>query len=111
MSVPAVYLVEAEDDVVETHAAYEKSQPGLGDRFLISLQYRVQQIQSTPKLYGVFRRDIRAAPLAGLPIHRVLPRSRYGRTHYRGAAWATEPKGGEADPNCLSPSPLQHPQL
>ena len=67
MSVPAVYLVEAEDDVVETHAAYEKSQPGLGDRFLISLQYRVQQIQSTPKLYGVFRRDIRAAPLRGFP--------------------------------------------
>lgn len=67
MSVPAVYLVEAEDDVVETHAAYEKSQPGFGDRFLVSLQHRVQQIQFTAQLYGVFRRDVRAAPLRSFP--------------------------------------------
>ena len=68
MSVPAVYLPEAEDDVVAAHASYENRQTGLGDRFLEAAQDQVNHIRSNPQLYGIVRGDIRAAPLHGFPM-------------------------------------------
>jgi plasmid stabilization system protein ParE len=67
MSIPAVYLPQAEDDVAVAHATYEMQQAGLGDRFVEAVQDQVDRIRSNPQLYGVFRRDIRAAPLHKFP--------------------------------------------
>jgi plasmid stabilization system protein ParE len=67
MSVPVVYLPEAEEDVVAAHASYENRQTGLGDRFLEAVQDQVNHIRSNPQLYGIVRGDIRAAPLHGFP--------------------------------------------
>ena len=67
MSVPAVYLPQAEDDVAAAHAAYEQQQAGLRDRFVEALRDPVGRVRANPQLYGVCHRDIRAAPLHRFP--------------------------------------------
>ena len=67
MSLPAVYLLAAEDDVDAAYAWYEGQLAGLGDQFLEALHEAVDRIRNNPQLYGVFRRDIRAAPLSRFP--------------------------------------------
>jgi toxin ParE1/3/4 len=68
MSVPAVYLPEAEGDIELTFEAYEKAQVGLGDRFAEAIRDQVEKICSNPQLYGVFRRGIRASTVRGFPF-------------------------------------------
>src|SRR5947209_6275284 len=67
MSLPIAYLAEAEDDIDAAYAYYEQLVTGLGDRFLQALQDRVNRIQDNPALYGIFYRDVRAAPLRRFP--------------------------------------------
>ena len=67
MSVSVVYLPEAEEDIASAHDWYEKQLAGLGDRFLEKLGELIERIQENPLLYGVFRRDVRAAPLRRFP--------------------------------------------
>ena len=67
MSVPAVYLPEAEDDVDAGYAWYEGQLAGLGNQFLEVLREVVDRIRDNPQLYGVFHRDIRTAPLGRFP--------------------------------------------
>ncbi len=67
MSMPAAYLPEAEDDVDTAYAWYEQQRGGLGDQFLDALQETVDRIRANPQLYGVFRRELRAAPLKRFP--------------------------------------------
>lgn len=67
MSVPVVYQEEAEDDIDAAYAWYENQSVGLGERFLEALHEVVERIQDNPRLYGLFRRDIRAALLGRFP--------------------------------------------
>ena len=67
VSVSAVYLPQAEDDVDAAHRSYEGQQIGLGDRFVEAVRNQVDRIRSSPKLYGIVRRNIRAAKLHGFP--------------------------------------------
>jgi toxin ParE1/3/4 len=67
MSLPVVYLPEAQNDVDEAYAAYEQRVVGLGERFLEVLQDQVDRIQAKPALYGVVYQDVRAAPLRQFP--------------------------------------------
>jgi plasmid stabilization system protein ParE len=67
VSLPAIYLPEAEDDVDTAYGWYEGQRAGLGDQFLEALRELVDRLQDNPQLYGVFRRDIRAAPLRRFP--------------------------------------------
>ena len=75
MSVPAIYLQEAEDEIADAQAAYEQQQTGLGDRFVDAVTDQVAVICANPKLYGLFRRNIRAASVNGFP-HVVYYRDR-----------------------------------
>lgn len=88
MSVAAVYLPQAEDDVAAAHAAYEGQQAGLGDRFVEAVRDQVDRLRSNPQLYGVFRRDIRAAPLQGFPYVVYYRDRSHRRARHRGAARA-----------------------
>lgn len=63
MSLPVAYLPEAVDDIDAAHNDYEAQLPGLGDQFVAALRTTIDRICDNPHLYGVFRRDIRAAPL------------------------------------------------
>jgi plasmid stabilization system protein ParE len=67
MSAPVIYLPEARTDVDGAYAAYERRQPGLGERFLEQLQRRVEGISANPELYAVLQDEIRAAPLRRFP--------------------------------------------
>jgi hypothetical protein len=73
MSLPALYLPEAEDDIAAAHSYYERQRVGLGDDFVEALREAVDLIRSGLQLYGAFLRDIRAAPLKQFPIsHRLI---------------------------------------
>ena len=75
MSVPAVYLHEARDEMAVSQDGYEQQQPGLGDRFVDAVTDQVAVICANPKQYGVFRRNVRAASVSGFP-HVVYYRDR-----------------------------------
>ena len=75
MSVPVIYLQEAEDEVAITTTTYEQQQVGLGVRFAEAVRDQVDVICANPKLYGVFRRGVRAASVSGFP-HVVYYRDR-----------------------------------
>ena len=67
MRLPVLYLPEAEDDIAAAYAWYEQQLAGLGERFLNALLERIEQIQENPQLFGVLRRDIRAATIRRFP--------------------------------------------
>ena len=67
MSVPAVYLEEAEDEMAIAQDAYDHQQPGLGDRFVDAVTDQVAVICANPKLYDVFRGNVRTASVNGFP--------------------------------------------
>ena len=75
MSVPAFYLHEARDEMAVAQDGYEQQQPGLGDRFVDAVTDKVAVVCANPKLYGVFRGNIRAASVNGFP-HVVYYRDR-----------------------------------
>jgi plasmid stabilization system protein ParE len=67
MSLPAIYLPEAQDDVDAAYTRYEQRLAGLGDRFLEALRDLVDRIGDNPALYGVLHQDVRAAPMRRFP--------------------------------------------
>jgi plasmid stabilization system protein ParE len=67
MNLPVVYLPEAQDDIDATYARYDGQRPGLGDRFLNALRQRIDHIQASPALDGVFYQQVRAAALRRFP--------------------------------------------
>ncbi|MCI0460959.1 MAG: type II toxin-antitoxin system RelE/ParE family toxin [Gemmataceae bacterium] len=76
MTLPVVYLPEAQDDIDAAYAYYEQCLAGLGDRFLEALRDCVSRIADAPEMYGIVYQDIRAAPLRRFPYvvyYRVEP--------------------------------------
>jgi plasmid stabilization system protein ParE len=67
MSAPIAFLPGAEDDIEAGYRWYERQRIGLGGRFLEALRELTDQIRDNPRLYGFFRRDVRAAPLQRFP--------------------------------------------
>ena len=67
MSLPAVYLPAAEEDMAGAHSYYEQQRAGLGDQFVAAVREAVEAIGQNPQMYGLFRRDLRAAPLHQFP--------------------------------------------
>jgi len=67
VSVVAVFLAQATEDLADTHTMYESIRVGLGDRFLAATSRQIDQVRITPLLYAVFRRGVRAAPIKGFP--------------------------------------------
>ena len=75
MSVPVVYLQEAEDEIAIATVTYEQQQVGLGVRFAEAVRDQVAVICANPKLYGFFQGKVRAASVSGFP-HVVYCRDR-----------------------------------
>jgi plasmid stabilization system protein ParE len=67
MSLPVVYLPQAEDDIDAAYLHYEERSLGLGDRFLEVLQELAGGIAANPELYATIHQDVRAAPLRRFP--------------------------------------------
>jgi plasmid stabilization system protein ParE len=67
MRFPIAFLPEAEEDIESAHNWYEQQLAGLGEGFLEAFHDLVERLRDTPQMYGIFRRDIRAAPLRRFP--------------------------------------------
>ncbi|CAN5233707.1 hypothetical protein BH11PLA2_BH11PLA2_25950 [soil metagenome] len=67
MSVPVEYLPEAEDDIDWTYRWYEHQRTGLGEDFVLKLRMSIDTISNNPKMYGIYRRKIRTAPVKRFP--------------------------------------------
>jgi plasmid stabilization system protein ParE len=67
MTVPVVYLPQAEDDIISAFDWYHEQRDGLGDQFLSAVIEVIDQIREHGKMFGVLRHDVRAAPLRRFP--------------------------------------------
>jgi len=50
---------DAESEMIESAAYYEEQQPGLGRRFLVSVQDAVNRVVANSRLYAVVEMDVR----------------------------------------------------
>jgi toxin ParE1/3/4 len=61
MSRPVIVRPEAEADIETIHIDLERLRTGLGARFAKQLRTVLERIETTPELYGIVWRDVRAA--------------------------------------------------
>jgi plasmid stabilization system protein ParE len=67
MAAELVTAVEAEQDVAEAYAYYERQRIGLGEDFLTRLDACIQAVCRAPKSHGFFYRDYRRALVRKFP--------------------------------------------
>lgn len=58
---------EAEQDIADAFGWYEVQRPGLGDRFLVSIEQCLEAIARAPTAYRVVELDVRRALLRTFP--------------------------------------------
>lgn len=63
MFLPVILRPEAVADILVTHNEMEKSQVGLGQRFVARVRELLLRIELMPEMYGVVWQDVRAARL------------------------------------------------
>lgn len=62
-----IYTSEAREDIYDAYVYYEKVQPGLGDRFLATLDACFEAIIQSPKTYRFFFVNIRGFVVPTFP--------------------------------------------
>jgi len=67
MKYEVVIWPEAEEDLREAKAWYERCREGLGDEFLSCIEETIESIRCTPFLYGVVYKDVRRALVRRFP--------------------------------------------
>lgn len=63
MSRPVILRPAADADIQATHDELERSQAGLGGRFVARVREVLERIEALPELYGPVWQDVRAARL------------------------------------------------
>jgi plasmid stabilization system protein ParE len=63
MSLPVILRPAADADIEATRDELERSQVGLGDRFVDRVREVLERIESMPQMYGLVWQDVRAARL------------------------------------------------
>jgi plasmid stabilization system protein ParE len=63
VTLPVILRPAAEADIHATREDLERSQAGLGDRFVAQVREVLERIESMPELYGLVWQDVRAARL------------------------------------------------
>ena len=58
---------EAEADLLNARAWYERQRAGLGAEFLLCVEEEIERIGRTPEMYAVIYRDVRRALTRRLP--------------------------------------------
>lgn len=66
MNRPVILRPDAEQDVRGIHASLEQIRAGLGDRFTVLLGETLEQIATTPELFGLIEYDVRAVRIRRL---------------------------------------------
>jgi plasmid stabilization system protein ParE len=68
MAVELILIPEAELDLVEAYAWYEKRRAGLGEEFLSSVDARLESIRRQPELYALVHEAYRRALIRRFPF-------------------------------------------
>lgn len=63
MSLPLIIRPEAEQDIADAQRWYERERPGLGNEFLLGVEEARDRVRSTPHLYAIVYRGLRACPI------------------------------------------------
>jgi len=75
MSLPVVLRPEAEEDLYEAHAWYERQQSGLGGRFIDQVSAAFDRLSERPGMYALVWEDVHTCRLHTFPYliyYRVL---------------------------------------
>lgn len=67
MSLPVVFLRQAQDELDEAYAWYEQQRPGLGEDLLASVREVIARIQDHPNLYREVHRGVRRGVIRRFP--------------------------------------------
>lgn len=67
MSVPVVLRPEAQDELDDAYAWYERQRMGLGEQFLSAVQDVLDRIGEYPEAYAVVHRDARRGLVRHFP--------------------------------------------
>jgi len=63
MSLPVILRPAADADIQVTHDELERTQAGLGDRFVARVREVLERIEAMPEMYGLVWQDVRGARL------------------------------------------------
>ena len=67
MTLPVVWIPEANEDLLEARAWYDNIRPGLGDRFALAVEATVEAIAEHPLQFPVVYRSRRRAGVRRFP--------------------------------------------
>ena len=67
MTHPLILRPEAEEDLLDAYRWYEERVPGLGLRFLESVERALGQIERSPQLYAAVHEGVRRALIQTFP--------------------------------------------
>ena len=67
MTLPVVWIPEADADLREAHAWYDRIHPDLGMRFALAVDAAVEVIAQSPLRFQVLHRDIRRVGVKRFP--------------------------------------------
>jgi plasmid stabilization system protein ParE len=67
MAADLVIAPEAEQDIAEAFAWYEKKREGLGEQFLENVEARIQAIRRTPLMHQIVYENFRRSLVARFP--------------------------------------------
>lgn len=64
MTLPVFIRPEAERDIADAQAWYERQRQGLGNESLLGVEEARDRISSTPNMYAIVYRGLRACPIS-----------------------------------------------
>ncbi len=67
MSISVAYLHQAKEEIKTVYRYYEQQRVALGEKFLENLNEVIVRLRENPRIYGVFRGDLRAAKVSRFP--------------------------------------------
>ena len=72
MTLPVVWIPEANEDLLEARAWYDNIRPELGERFALGVETTVEAMAEHPTQFPVVYRNRRRAGSAALPLRNIL---------------------------------------
>jgi plasmid stabilization system protein ParE len=61
--------LDAENDLNEAFDWYESEQSGVGDKFLIKITEKLEEISEKPNKYSIYHKNVRKAPVKIFPFN------------------------------------------
>ena len=75
MTLPVRFRPQAATELVSAQRWYERQRPGLGGRFLATMEAVIERIAENPNAFGLLRGDVRRAVVSRFPYQIVFTAS------------------------------------